>query len=327
MADQASDTATCCPRCGYDLRGQRTLWTDRCPVEGTCTECGLVFEWAGVFSPTRRMPRWCVEADGAPGGGPVRSFRTLLMMFRPWRFWRELRMSHPVRWRRLLLHGLVMLALVYVVFAVGQGWLAWRQYGKAADAGARCTASQPAHAFNALALPFSDQQPGWWTGPGRRAWRGTWSPREQLEFQLSMVDVDPVVVVMAVAMCLLAPIGFVTLPVSRRRAKVRWAHIARISLYGLLVLSVLAALLYAQSVRLAVRGGWWPRSGSRFGAPVSIDTMTFAALPVLLFTWWGFATSRYLRIRHPWGVAAAVVVMAWLACVLGTAVAVVVRGH
>ncbi|MHC4828146.1 MAG: hypothetical protein ACYTEY_16450, partial [Planctomycetota bacterium] len=38
--------------------------------------------------------------------------------------------------------------------------------------------------------------------------------------------------------------------------------------------------------------------------------------PVLLVIWWSCATGRYLKIRHPWGVGLAVVVMAMLSTVL-----------
>jgi len=51
-----------CPRCGYDLRGAVATWNDTCPMSGTCTECGLFFEWAELFSAVFAMPPWCVEA-------------------------------------------------------------------------------------------------------------------------------------------------------------------------------------------------------------------------------------------------------------------------
>ena len=44
---------TSCPRCGYDLAGVVESWNHAeslsCPLNGTCSECGLGFEWADVF--------------------------------------------------------------------------------------------------------------------------------------------------------------------------------------------------------------------------------------------------------------------------------------
>ena len=89
---------------------------------------------------------------------------------------------------------------------------------------------------------------------------------------------------------------FAFLPISRRRAKVRWAHLVRIGAYSLalLVLPPIAVLLGAFVIGV------------------------FAALftPILLFVWWWQATARYLRMPHAVVVALAAVVMAALAAAL-----------
>lgn len=38
-----------CVDCGHDLAGEVTTWTDRCPVETTCPECGTTQRWQRVF--------------------------------------------------------------------------------------------------------------------------------------------------------------------------------------------------------------------------------------------------------------------------------------
>ena len=100
------------------------------------------------------------------------------------------------------------------------------------------------------------------------------------------------------------------LPQSRRRAKVHWRHILRIMLYALVVVPVVAylCLLTGQvaflQYRLLTANDVYPWF------------ITFAIWPIALFIWWGTATSRYLKMRHPWGVSAAVVIIAFLAVML-----------
>lgn len=77
-------TILTCPRCGYDLQGQVDTWRvplnsqadvvrfengdvhdgevgAKCPLKGTCSECGLAFEWKFVFRPELAGPGWFVE--------------------------------------------------------------------------------------------------------------------------------------------------------------------------------------------------------------------------------------------------------------------------
>ena len=93
-----------CPRCGYDLRGAIGTWTDQCPLQGTCAECGLQFVWAEVLHPEKYEPQWCVEF--APGMRRIiqTSASTFIRSFWPFGFWRALKMSMPIRWRRLVMY-------------------------------------------------------------------------------------------------------------------------------------------------------------------------------------------------------------------------------
>ena len=58
--------AVSCPRCGYDQHGEMSTWTTGCPLESTCTECGLRIHWAELFDDRLRGPRWCVEYARTP---------------------------------------------------------------------------------------------------------------------------------------------------------------------------------------------------------------------------------------------------------------------
>ena len=45
-----------CPHCRCDLTGLYATWTDRCPLEVTCSECGKSFDVGRLRSP-RHWPR------------------------------------------------------------------------------------------------------------------------------------------------------------------------------------------------------------------------------------------------------------------------------
>lgn len=77
-----------CPRCGYDQSGEVTAWTDRCPVEGRCPECGTGFAWADLFDPSRQDIRWLVEHAPTRRGRIRRTVPTLWRLGLPWVFWR-----------------------------------------------------------------------------------------------------------------------------------------------------------------------------------------------------------------------------------------------
>lgn len=85
-----------CPRCGYDQRGIIAQWTDACPLQGTCTECGLQYEWLDLLKP------WCVENASSQYRLVRRMIGTFVRsVLAPWRFWREIRITHEHRWRHM----------------------------------------------------------------------------------------------------------------------------------------------------------------------------------------------------------------------------------
>jgi hypothetical protein len=87
----------------------------------------------------------------------------------------------------------------------------------------------------------------------------------------------------------------------RRQAKVRWSHLVRIALYSTAFLAVLGCAAIVLNVV-----SYLTRSPLR-GIFEGIALMCLVAFPAILFVWWGVATSRYLRMRHPWGVGLAAV--------------------
>jgi hypothetical protein len=121
-------TDPACPRCGYDVRASMTTWTDSCPRTGTCSECGLEFEWGRVLRPGRFAPLWCVEFEPRPRRIPQASWRTLLRSLRPWRFWSQMHMTHDVRPTRILAYLGCLVLAVLVLFALWRTALATYVY-------------------------------------------------------------------------------------------------------------------------------------------------------------------------------------------------------
>ena len=123
MANEVREFKTMvCPRCGYDQRGVIDRWQDTCPMEGTCSECGLDFLWRDVLNPHFATPEWCVEFSRGVPRIAVTILTTAAMTLRPWRFWRELRMSHPIHPRRLALFMIVVPLAAVIVFSLTVGY-------------------------------------------------------------------------------------------------------------------------------------------------------------------------------------------------------------
>lgn len=96
---------------------------------------------------------------------------------------------------------------------------------------------------------------------------------------------------------LMMPIGFVLLPISRRRAKVRWSHIARVTAYNAFVLSLLGAVcMLCLSAMLTI-----PKTADIAGQAGSI-IIHFVMMPMTI-VWWAMAINRYLCIPRGWLVA------------------------
>ena len=108
----------------------------------------------------------------------------------------------------------------------------------------------------------------------------------------------------------LLPVCFVALPVSRRRARVRWRHLARITVYGVHIpVTVAFAMVICFALALA-----WPSSADvllRIGSLFVLVIM----LPWILI-WWVAAIDRHLRMEHAAAVTTAVMLMALLASTL-----------
>lgn len=91
-------------------------------------------------------------------------------------------------------------------------------------------------------------------------------------------------------------VAFAALPISRRRAKVRWAHLVRAMLYSY-------AFVWIAAWLSLIAGVWDSRA---------LDTITslyWMAAPLLLISFWWCAARFYLRMSHGLAVAISVTVI------------------
>lgn len=305
-----------CPRCGYDLRGAVEAWKEQCPMRGTCAECGLSFEWREILKPDYHKPRWCIEFTERHGQYPVAICQTLLISLFPWRFWADMKMTLPLRRRRLAAFVLSLLVMTYLVFAFTMGLAATTLWPFQAPGQHTSTASKWIVAIQTSLLPLSRRPIGQAIpSPATRARFGL-SPAARLPGSTPINNFKTLFVfqkdaaaaiIFATVFFLACPLGFITLPQSRRRAMVRWRHIIRIFIYSLGIWALLVALACwaAQNrVNAIVGRSIWLSD--------HILWFTLGTTTLFLFLWWSFSSSRYLRMQYPWVIGLAVTIMAGL---------------
>ncbi len=332
-----------CPRCGYDLRGAVATWAESCPLQGQCAECGLPLAWAELLRPEKFEPTWCVEF--APRRRVARAAgTTFLQSFRPWRFWSAIRMSMPMRPRRLLAYSLALLLLMLSAYAAAQGAAATRAWHltqqslqaerlmvQAKIASWRGTLAAGAAAADDAMQVFARQQVQMLTLQGQalsrmdRSWRQTilealflpWSRSPWVTMTahggarvLSARAMTTTVINLGMALwlCALLPASCMLLPVTLRRARVRGRHLVRIAAYGLFAPAAgigAASLLAGLGLALGKAGPiWQAHHVLRFG------------IIIVVVAWWAAAIRRYLRMPHSLGVALLLSVLVGLAYVV-----------
>ncbi|MCZ6835839.1 MAG: hypothetical protein O7G85_08705 [Planctomycetota bacterium] len=268
---QANEPSVQCPRCGYDLEGARMARTEHTETQGRCSECGLVFDWTDVLDPKRDQPRWCVEYADSFFGLIKRSIATVFMfLFLPRRFWRTLKMKHPIKGRTLFGYFVVLLTLGYAwsgVLAGGVFIMETYAYGTSSKFSSELSM--------AILFPFS--------------------MHHSFGFNVSITMNDFYGIhhlVATLGFLFLLPAAFVMLPVSRRRAKVRWEHIWRIAIYSAMYLYAVTMIILTLSV-------------SMLHVSMPIQTLISMAFSLMIFSiipmatyWWAFATKHYLKMPH-----------------------------
>ncbi len=302
-----------CPRCGYDLHGIFESWRESCPFTGNCSECGLAFDWGDLLNLKLNIPPWCVESPVTRGipGVTWAMIRTLLMSLRPWRFWREQKMTHHPRWGRLITYPLITILLLYMICSISVGIGAYVYTNRYQSRRAIPNQSLLVLGIRSAVLPFSSEPLWTWASGGagwtsksiasRYKWQGMGKTvvlaiKRDKFFYPGMREISEVRAFQALLLILLSPVGFLALPISRRVCKVRWRHVARIWSYSLPLIALPIAAEFAKQILRWI--SWWFLEGD----------LLLGLTGLLLILWWGHASHHYLKMQWPWLVAMAVVV-------------------
>jgi hypothetical protein len=208
-------------------------------------------------------------------------------------------MSHPGRWPRLAAYLGLIAAGLYVAFALAHGLGVWHYWHDVARWGRYTpTAGGGTVFWHAVALPLANEPVGSFVDRWGRASPYT-APGELFSALWSELSASLVMLLIMHASC---GLSFAALPITRRRCKVRWAHIVRVTLYGY-VLVVPAVVLSVAAMPMTM-------AEIPAGALVApLAAVAWGALPLLAVIWWTAAARRYLRMPHAWGVGLAVTVI------------------
>lgn len=304
-----------CPRCGYDQAGIAASWKDRCPLAGTCSECGLLFAWADVFVPPRCVG--FVEHASAVKEFVDWGFRTFLGVWMPRRFWTRVKLEHPVRLRSAMVWFVCAAAIGYLVVP-----LAWRGVSICLNL-----------VIGLPRLPPISKEIDWWTSLWWTKWSlrghgvfrhsGYWNGLERVWNRFEYGEYPWWFLPLA-CMCSVSPAVFVLAPWTRARARIELRHVARWWIYGQGWVIALLLWLIGVAVCTAVQDandfippmlgsgtllvpsapGWY--EALNCGAFPSQSNVVMPLLWLGWLMWWNWnALARGMRLERPgrvWGV-------------------------
>lgn len=275
-----------CPRCGYDQSGIIDSWKEGCPLTGTCSECGLQIDWRDVLNPAYSVHLHLFEHAKAHVASAW--WRTLSKTRMPGRFWRWMRLEYEIRSARLLGFGATatpaalllascLTALFYVVVAKS----------------------------NTLNLPLAD-----WRSTAENIRAGLlfslvpplWAQR--CGIALMWTFIGPLTL-------LFMPLGYLLLPQTFRKVRVRRAHLLRVWIYSLAGFAFWWHMAVWLPVSLLLLGvdpsDIYGRGSPRIGMAIVLIPIAWTAL------WWYRASRSYLRLPTPALVAAVLTSFAFAA--------------
>jgi len=210
-----------CPRCGYDQSGAIASWnTDAsasCPLRGTCSECGLTFWWHDVIHADRLIVRGFVEH--ARGFWQTWRWAWVTWAWTLWPpvFWARVKIEQPPHVRRVLEWPILWAGFAWVGIALIQE----AALLDALRGGYSSAWSVVSNEWRELSQPWIRwifrYNNGWPVG-------GSWT----LTF-----DAAPPLFLSGLGSNVIAALVLWVAPFTRRRAKIRMAHVLRAAVYGL----------------------------------------------------------------------------------------------
>ena len=295
-----------CPRCGYDLTGETDRWTDACPLESVCPECGWAVRWSSVFGPMQAIPRWSVER---PNARPRRAYpATFFRSLRPARFWGGLEMTAHARLWSLAWYAVISACVVTLLAAIPEvaidlnlGYLHYH-----------FTPSRFAHHAPKPTMAAVCQTASMIVGPFGTVW---WTWHRGVNFYIEWVLLLPP---LFVALC---PLAYLCLPTTLNACKVRKTHIVRAFLLGVPIAMLACETLFL--VHTLLFQGWSHGQGSWIGRAIDLieplataGVLWMLPLIALQWCWWHAVNRRYLRLPNPRAVTAAMLAIAALATLI-----------
>jgi len=279
-----------CPRCGYDQQGTLATWTDSCPTCGTCSECGLAFEWVDVLSPFRSKLQGLVEHAQGFRQLVRWYFRTMSWMVFPGRFWSRVQMHHSVSVKGILNPLLCTFLLTHLISA-----------GLAAAHWAIASGVLPGTGlFGWLNTLVTTTLPNPFVSLSART-------LSELIFGGSFFSERPsIVIICGVAAFAAAwPALFLVLPFTRATSGLRWSHVIRAALYPLVLFFLLLIVYRSVDLVLMVHHFTLGKSAAKLPATLFlIQTLLFPTYtigllssPVWLAMWWYYAITRGWKLE------------------------------
>lgn len=223
-----------CPKCGYDQSGEIATWQSRCPIDGTCPECGLDFAWAVLLDPSRVDVRWYIEHARSRFSILKRTIPTLWYLLIPNRFWERIRPAAEIRIRLLILWSVGIVFPGYIlstILLLAASFLQRYSWG-----GGTSSLTDLIANFNTKRAYEIVSDPAWLKGKSLEAARFPYDeiPRWWTSYEFLSLDAARSCT-FAIACTLMWGLILGVIPTTRSIAKIRFAHITRAIILGLVV--------------------------------------------------------------------------------------------
>ncbi|MCA9293487.1 MAG: hypothetical protein KDA20_06715 [Phycisphaerales bacterium] len=303
-----------CPRCGYDVSGDCDRWKTECPLEGTCPECGLVFEWRYLLNPALAAPAWLFDTNRTKFWGPL--VKTLVRSLWPPGIAKALRIEQDFRLKRSLMLFGVCVLFVHVTAMVCGAVLELR------DAHYHNKTS-PNWSVNSFWGSMTSTRASDFAWGGAGLTRLLW-PYADIFDETSIQSADMPQWHIAWLWVVFVPISFWPLTTTLGIAKVRAAHLVRAACFITPIVGLfmwLHLIIGSWAFEVGGRGmrpGLW-RNVFRFYWYGSFSWLWLVAIGAMLSWWWWRSVRDYMKLPHAAGVTIAVLVMGLLAALVCTA--------
>ena len=277
-----------CPKCGYDQSGDIASWKNQCPTAGTCSECGLEFQWANIFDPTRTHLAWYTEHTRSLFKLITKTPATLLNLILPHRFWRAADITKATHPWRLVFWVIFTMVMTHLLVSIPNGINIWydqnwnqrtilqhyQMYGAYGIADVIFDGIAYPY-YHALPEPYTHK----WSLYFERGWSDAWYETffEVINFQLGFL--------------LFWLLILFAIPTTKKQTKIRHAHVIRAA-----ALSVLIVFLSFQCSRLLRIMPYF--TGPKFDIFWQLDRWVVPAAVLWQIIFWSCAIKIGWKVKH-----------------------------